>query len=304
MRLASLLILLTASAALADTRGHFAGICEPSAGAFLSATRFAVASDESNVIRIYDLRSPDPVAALDLRGAAFTGHDKSDIEGAARLGDVVYWTASQSESGKGSDKKRKTVFQTAIIATDAGPALDWRGSLREDLKPQILDRAGVDSDRLNLEGLAATPQGDLLFGLRDLVQGKALVVPMKNAAAVLGTPPAAAEFGAAIRLDLGGRGIRSLDRVGDRYLIVAGKDKDSDRVGPAVFWWDGRGDTAPKPWAKQPDFTGMDPEAALVLPDESAVLFVSDDGDRCPKADEHVLSDQRGFTTLTVPLND
>ncbi|MCA3155429.1 MAG: hypothetical protein ING30_10450 [Burkholderiales bacterium] len=75
----------------------YTGICEPSGGAFLDATRFVVASDESNVLRIYRRGAPDIVASVDL--TAFLGHEKSDLEGAAIRDGVIYWTASQSLTG-------------------------------------------------------------------------------------------------------------------------------------------------------------------------------------------------------------
>ncbi|TIT44248.1 MAG: hypothetical protein E5W76_03275, partial [Mesorhizobium sp.] len=82
---------------------RYSGICEPSGGAFIGASTFAVATDESNVIRIYERGSPAISASVDL--TTFTGYEKSDLEGATARGDIVYWTASQSNSSGGRDKK-------------------------------------------------------------------------------------------------------------------------------------------------------------------------------------------------------
>ena len=73
----------------------------------------------------------------------------------------------------------------------------------------------------NIEGLAATPEGKLLIGLRNpLPQRRALVVPLENPAELI--EGKTARFGLPIELDLDQRGIRSLELVGASYLIVAG----------------------------------------------------------------------------------
>src|SRR5438094_602992 len=76
---------------------------------------------------------------------------------------------------------------------------------------------------LSIEGLASTPDGALLIGFRNPItdDGKALVARLKNPDQVVAGQPA--EFGKPITLDLGGLGIRSMERRGDEYLIVAGR---------------------------------------------------------------------------------
>ncbi|ESY01475.1 DUF3616 domain-containing protein [Mesorhizobium sp. LNJC405B00] len=293
-----------AAAASADstaTPQRYSGICEASAGAFIDAKRFAVASDESNVIRIYERGSPTIAASVDLR--AFTGHEKSDLEGATVRGDVVYWSASQSKSSGGKDKKRKVIFATRIVQGDDGTTLEPTGVVREDLKPQLVKLSGSSDDSINVEGLAVTPDGGLLFGFRNLVDDKAVIVKLKNADQVLAAKTNQAAFGETAMLDLGGRGIRSLERVGDRYLIVAGKPGDAATVGYALYWWDGVPGHKATAWETQPDFSGVDPEVAMVLQDGTALQIVSDDGDRCPEVEEEdPPSDHRGFSSLDVPL--
>lgn len=302
MRLAMIMLLGSTIAASAAPPQHYRGICEPSGGAFLDAAHFAVASDESNIIRIYRRGSADPVSTVDLR--AFLGHDKSDIEGAARGDGVIYWTASQSSNSNGRDKKRKVLFRTEISGAGTGGAASLRpvGIVREDLKDHLVRLSGAPADAINVEGLAATPDGGLLFGLRNLVDGKAAVVRLRNADAVLAGSASAPAFGATARLDLGGRGIRSLERVKDRYLIVAGKPTDGAGVGYALFWWDGEPGHPPEPLARQPDFSGLDPEIVMPLPDGSGLQIISDDGDRCARVDdEHADAADRGFSSIDLP---
>lgn len=128
--LLALLASIAAGPALAfDTTTHV-GFAEASAAAFIGGDRFAVASNESDVLRIYRLGHPEPVARIDLTG--LTGHDKSDIEGAAVHGDIVYWMASFSLGKKDREKvleerrdkkvvedrgrKRRVLFSTRIVA--------------------------------------------------------------------------------------------------------------------------------------------------------------------------------------------
>ena len=295
MRIAGLTYLLQSPFAPVANRLHFHGIGEPSAGAFLDATRFAVASDESNVIRIYEVNSSTILASVDL--VAFTGYDKSDLEDAALGNGIVYWTASQSDSSGGKDKKRKVVFATRIVTRDGSLTLEPMGVVREDLKPMLLRLSGALEETINIEGLAVTPDGHLMFGFRNLNQGKAAVVTLKNADHVLAARHHPAEFGDTALLDLGGRGIRSLERVGDRYMIVAGRPGDADTIGYALYWWTGKAADAPVIWAQQPDFTNFDPEVAMLMPGGKGALIISDDGDRNPKVDqENTASDTRGFS--------
>ncbi|HEY5818827.1 MAG TPA: hypothetical protein VIU14_10590 [Mesorhizobium sp.] len=63
---------------------------------------------------------------------------------------------------------------------------------------------------LNIEGLSAGAAGELLIGFRNPVpEGKAIVVPFENPAAVVENE--SARFGAPILLDLGGRVFEALN---------------------------------------------------------------------------------------------
>jgi hypothetical protein len=290
-----------ASAGSTTTHQRYIGICEASAGVFIDAKRFAVASDESNVIRIYERGSPAIAASVNLK--TFTGYEKSDLEGATVRGGIVYWSASQSLSSGGKDKKRKVIFATRIVEGDGGATLERTGVVREDLKPQLVKLSGSSDDSINVEGLAATPDGGLLFGFRNLVDNKAAVVKLKDADQVLAAKSNQAAFGDTAMLDLEGRGIRSLERVGDRYLIVAGRPSDTAVVDYALYWWDGEPEHKARAWKPQPNLSSLDPEVAMVLQDGTALQIISDDGDRCPKVEEEdPPSNERTFSSLDVPL--
>jgi hypothetical protein len=126
----------------------------------------------------------------------------------------------------------------------------------------------------NIEGLAATPDGHLLIGFRNPpLEGRAIAVTLENPDGLIRGEKA--KFGAAFTLDLGGHGIRSIERIGDRYVIVAGPSgKGSDFV---IYTWSG-GDDAPVP-IRQTDLDGLSPESLFELEDSHDVYLLSDDGD-------------------------
>jgi hypothetical protein len=157
---------------------------------------------------------------------------------------------------------------------------------------------------LNIEGLTATPTGGLLVGFRNPIPGgKALIVPIENPLDVV-MGKAKAKLGAPILLPLGGLGIRSFEYAAARneFLIVAGPD---GVVGPfRLYRWSGSPTDAP---VEVPDvsFTGLQPEALIVYPDDPKTIEVlSDDGTRVlngvPCKD--LSSDKQVFRSLLVTL--
>ena len=129
---------------------------------------------------------------------------------------------------------------------------------------------------MNIEGLAEWKGGGLLIGFRNPLQdgGKAPVVPLENPrAVVLGKEPA--KFGKPILLDLEGRGIRSIDRVEDGYVIVAGPVADVGHFG--LYRWTGKEGDAPA-LSSQAVHSRLSPEAAIAIQGTRQILLLSDDG--------------------------
>ena len=75
---------------------------------------FAAASDEDCVLRVYDSSNPGlPMSETDV--TKFLEPDdpeetEADIEGAARVGDRVYWIGSHGRSKKGKNERSGSVF--------------------------------------------------------------------------------------------------------------------------------------------------------------------------------------------------
>ncbi|HEY5861568.1 MAG TPA: DUF3616 domain-containing protein [Casimicrobiaceae bacterium] len=277
------------AAAASPQASSYRGACDASAADALDAEHFVVASDEDNMLRIYRRGHPAPVGSVDL--AAFLGTKKgeeSDIEGAARIGAHIYWIASHGRNASGEARPaRARLFATHSQAGDP-PSVTAAGTpysaLLDDLtssaalaryRLDVAARRAPEADGgLNIEGLAATPEGALLIGFRSpLVQQRALIVPLTNPADVIAGRRA--RLGTPIELYLGGRGIRDIARAGDGYVIVAGPTGDAGKF--ALYRWSGDAMAAPVEMTAV-DIDGFNPEAIFAIPGASQLQLLSDDG--------------------------
>ena len=108
-----------------------------------------------------------------------------------------------------------------------------------------------------------------------------------------------ARFGAPIELDLDRRGIRSIERIGANYLIVAGPS--ADRGSFALFRWSGQSGDQPTPVTGS-DLKDLRPEALFALPGSNRAQLLSDDGGvviggiECKKLPEA----NQSFRSLTI----
>ena len=296
MRIVSLLACVALSCAAAGSHAPdgpdtivFRDACDGSAAAALPGGLFVIANDETNMLRVYRPVGRRPIAARNM--SAFLGlarKGEADIEAAATIGTVTYWITSHARDGQGRERpERQRLFATRWD----GEALLPVGQPRDDLRRAMLAAPGLglravadkgpEAGGINIEGLADTGHGDLLIGLRSPLigpRGLAMIVPLRNAAGLVGAG-APARFGAPVLLDLGGRGIRSLERVGDRFLVVAGPASGSGRF--TLYDWSGR--FGERPRALPAPIGDMTVEAMIRLSD-SRLLLVSDDGSPLCKA--------------------
>ncbi|MGO6784010.1 DUF3616 domain-containing protein [Rhizobium ruizarguesonis] len=266
----------------AESRSYV-GICEASAAALIDASHVAIASDDYDAILVYERGKPQSVARLEVS-------DATDIEAAARIGDMIFWLTSHSVNKNGEDKKkRKVLFTTKVGAngelSNAGPV--YR-NLRADIAGALGRREGRLAPFFNIEGMTATPEGHLLIGLRGpetIIGDKAILVEVENPmqlVSIAASEAVAAKIARVVTLDLSdgpeasGRGVRDIVRVDDRYLIVGGSEPDGDDPPPKLFWWDGKSgdDATPGPHV---DFSGMTPEAIIAWSNHDGEVF-SDNG--------------------------
>jgi hypothetical protein len=280
----------------AETPKVFLGMCDASAAAAIDAERFIVADDEDNVLRVYSRDGGPSLSETDI--SEFLGNQgkkkakEADIEAAAQLGRQVFWIASHGRNAKGKNApERQRLFATGIEIVSHEVRVQPIGqayrSLLDDLTKQsdlekyqlraAAELAPKAPGGLNIEGLAATSNGELLIGFRSpLYEGRALIVPLLNPQETI--RGAGAKFGKAMELDLHGSGIRSIERVGQQYVIIAGSAQDAQEPS-RLYRWDGTG--KPK---LVPNVTlrGLNPEGIAFHPGGSGgdYFLLSDDGTR------------------------
>lgn len=296
----------------------FRGMCDASAAVAVDEQQFIVADDEQNVFCLYRLDQPQqPAARVDwqhhLQIAPGDEHPEADIEGAARLGNEIFWISSHGRNRDGKWRpNRHRLFAMSVQAGEQGPAIKPFGrpylrlaadlaadprlarlALKDALGPagKQVERLAPKDQGLNIEALAPGPDGQgLWLGLRNpRPAGKALLVPLLNPREVLlGTE--APRFGPPVLLDLATRykdrtvplGIRAMEYVppAKSWLIIAGAHDEEDVF--AVYSWSGKPDEAarllPEATRAVARLPGFSPEAIVVWAGQQRVLLLSDDG--------------------------
>jgi hypothetical protein len=271
----------------------FSGMCDASAAVALDDDLFAVGNDEDNLLRFYRVSRPGkPVHTYNLNPFLF-GKKKApeaDLEGAARLGDRVYWITSHGQNAQGKPSpNRHRFFALQMTSRDNGidvrpvgrPYTNLLSDLARDPRltryrlAEAAQRAPKDQGGLNVEALTDTPEGDLLIGFRNPIPaGHALIVRLLNPSELLEGQPA--QFGEPLLLDLGGKGLRGMGSTGSGYYLIAGPagaDAESQ-----VFFWPG-GNATPEPIAGQ-RFPGLNLEGLCFHDSRGRAdfLILSDDG--------------------------
>jgi hypothetical protein len=294
------------------------GACDGSAAAALDDHHFVAANDDENSLRLYRIGVSNPLAVIDLNPVLRLETKKKDgrpkevdIEAAARVGDRIYWIGSHArDSGGDKESSRHRFFATDIGKMAGAPPFILKPTpaytdLLKDLVEQLpglkLKEATEQSPEaaggFNIEGLAAALGGELMIGLRNpRPDGKAIVVPLTNPAAVI-DGNARPRFGTPERLDLGKRGIRSIEYVGERYVIVAGPFGDGDNDF-ALYTWSGPGGPAPR--RETVALGNLRPEALFATSNSKEVYLLSDDGAKACK--DLTEQNRKTFRGLAVRL--
>jgi hypothetical protein len=271
------------------------GMADASGAVAVSSNLFAVANDEDNVLRLYRQDAPGrPVAQFDCN-AFLEVEGKSletDLEGAARIGDRIYWVGSHGRNKNGKERRnRDRFFGTDLRVTNGVVTLTPVGRAYKRLVEDLIadrrfarfhfDEASNLTPKaegaLNIEGLSAMPDGRLLLGFRNPVPGgEALLIPLLNPDAMV--EGARAKLGDPIQLDLGGLGIRDIALFGGDYLIIAGSFHGGGKF--RLYRWAGPGYVPQR--LNTESLAGYSPEAIVFYPQTGwdAVQILSDDGKR------------------------
>ena len=297
---------------------HFhTGTSDASTAIAIDSNYMFVADDEGQVIRLYDrTHSGLPVSEFDFTSVLGLTDAKEgvfrevDIEASTLVGDRIYWLGSHSNSSKGKDRpNRSRLFATEIVGSGADAKLEFVGyvDFREDLI-RWGDEQGYNfsasaatgkptefPDSFNIEGLTVSPDGNTAYiafrapNTPTSTRTNALIAPLNNFADLVDGKATTAIFGDPIELDLGGRGIRSIERnANNEYLIVAGPTGGATGTAPNDFrlysWTGDQADTATLLPTQLPDLnTGGSFESIVHLPDHlsarSQIQLLLDNGD-------------------------
>ena len=286
-------------------------MCDASAAVELDVDHFIVGNDELNTLRIYKRGVPDPVRAVDLAKFLGTKPDKeSDLEGAARIGNRIFWISSHAlkkDTGEVQERRRR-FFATDIVQGTGSPSVTpvgskFYGKLVADLSAvsgTLADAANKKPEEkggLNIEGLAATPQGRLLIGFRNPLENeRALLVEIENPNDMIAGNPA--KLGKPFTLWLGNRGIRSIELVGNSYVIVAGPIDGEGTF--QLYRWSGA--PGADPTEVSADIQGLRPEVVFAVSKTNALQILSDDGElkvdgeKCKDAPQS----KQAFRSITI----
>lgn len=121
---------------------RYRGICDASAAIALGPDHFVVAEDETETLVVYRRGDPNAVSKVPLC-ADLGGHkgsddkciyppdregqddrQETDIEGAARIGNLIYWIMSHGlNSDSDPEEPRRRFFATEIVATGDTPTV-------------------------------------------------------------------------------------------------------------------------------------------------------------------------------------
>jgi len=291
----------------------YRGASDASAAVALGDDLFVVADDENNILRVYRTGTEAPVYSYDMSG--FLGieedHPEADIEGATKAGRRVYWITSHGRNKDGKTRPNRYRFFATEIENNAGRieirpvgkpcrtlvramlgvrklrdlglgAAAGLGSL--DLSKKELKNLAPKKAGLNIEGLCASPDGRTVYiGFRNprpidksTRRGRALVVPLNNAARVI-DDGAAPIFGEPILWDLDDLGVRSMEysAVAKAYFIIAGSFDGSPEF--ALYRWSGKVNERPE-LVRQMSRSNFGPEALVPFENSKRLLLLSDDG--------------------------
>jgi hypothetical protein len=171
-----------------------------------------------------------------------------DLEGITTDGTYFDVVGSQSKS-KGGDLAGLVRFRFDARGGRA-EGTEVVSGLKRFLAENVAELRGMGDRKykdggINVEGLAWDPRGRrLLLGLRSpVVDGQALVVPLRlrDARGAFSPDNLEVEGAKAIRLPLGGAGVRSIeyDERAKAFRVIAGAGPNSEKLDFKLWEWDG-----------------------------------------------------------------
>lgn len=273
----------------------FSGVSDTSAGVVIGTAetgyKILVGDDEDADLRIFSPTGGKPEKTLPIKDqlSGVKGKKEFDLEGAARIGNTVYWISSHGRSSKGKKQTSRHLF-FATQVNDTNLTVQVIGKPYQELLDALVQEPSLQKYKLmeasllapklpnafNIEALSASPEGWLWIGFRNPIpDGKALLVPLKNPEQVV-KGRSKPEFGEAVTFDFGGLGFRDMCYTQDRYYIVAGP---YDKGICKLYSWDGKRDHAPQAVTQFASDFGAEIVIGFAKPSDK-VLVICDDGSK------------------------
>lgn len=240
-----------------------------------------------------------------------------DIEGSTRVGNRLFWIGSYSHAFNGESRtNRGRIFATDLALNGSNSTVKFVGRydfFKSDLinwdesdahgkganyyglaaSELVSNPKESDGSGFNIEGLCMAPGSSTtaFIGFRAPqippgARATALIVVVTNFTklAISRAGPGTARFGPPIELNLGGRGIRSIEGNASGYVIIAGPPGVATGTLPSdfrLYTWTGHATNAPL--ERDTDLSGFNPEGIVQLPtgnwtSNSLVEILSDNG--------------------------
>ena len=176
------------------------------------------------------------------------GIEIQDLEGATTDGTHFYVVSSQSKP-KAADKAGlvKFKFDDKSQKVEAVESISGLKSFLIENVADLREMGDVKAKQggVNIEGIAWDPRRNrLLLGLRSpVIDGQALLIPLKlrNAQGAFSIDNLEVDGSKAIRLPLGGVGIRGIEYDGraNLFRIISGSAEDQDQTDFGLWEWNG-----------------------------------------------------------------
>jgi hypothetical protein len=233
----------------------------------------------------------------------------TDLEAVASDDRYVYLLSSHSRSQRDNYPAKRRRLARIVTDGDRISSAEFSPAPLEriipaeligstDRRPGEVDLVGNPNPGFNIEGMAASPGGDLLFGLRSpLIDGNAVILAANKES--LWRQDHEHELELRHLLDLGGLGIRAIERDDRRsgYWLIAGSASDVDSAdNPWSIWFWSDDGALTRRWTHTDAPSEIrNPEALAMLPDDGSgdhLLVVSDNSDRRPS------------TYILIPIHD
>jgi len=204
--------------------------------------------DDGRPDEVFWMRLGDGRSQAGAIKAVNLGTSVIDLEGITTDGSHFYVVGSQSKA-KGGDLAGLVRFRFDARGQRA-EGVEAISGLKQLLSENVAELRGMDDRKykdggINIEGIAWDPRGRrFLLGLRSpVIEGQALVVPvrLRDPRAAFSSNNLEIEGGKAIRLPLGGAGVRSIeyDEGVKAFRVLSGAAVNSEKVNFKLWQWDG-----------------------------------------------------------------